>query len=84
MANLNETKKLNGRRADAAYLTECCLSASDNIDAPIRVRCMSRRPNEDGVRSGFHQDFTVEEARELAKSLQQAAVWVESGAWRVR
>jgi hypothetical protein len=44
---------------------------------------MAAKPNEDGIKAGFHQDLSCDEARALAADLQQAARWVESGAWTV-
>lgn len=66
-----------------AYRTQCLLSTSDNPEAPVRLRMMAAKPNEEGVRSGFHQDLSCDEARALAADLQQAARWIESGAWKV-
>ncbi len=64
------------------HKTNLVLTASNDPSAPICLRFTSRIANEDGVRAGMEQDLSPDEARNLAKDLQQAAIWVESGAWK--
>lgn len=65
------------------FKAQCVLTPGPSMATPVRLILRNPHPDEDGSRGLVQLDLSVEDARSFAADLQQAARWVESGAWKV-